>query len=127
MRVFRLIYVSRVARRVRFADVEAIAADAATRNAERGITGMLVYSPSHFLQVLEGDEAEVTAVFSRIREDQRHSDVQTIDARIVREREFGQWAMVARHWPRGAEPDRQSLTSTSALQVVRSALSGTPE
>jgi len=123
MRVFRLIYVSRVARRVRFADAEEIARDAATRNAERDITGILVYSPSHFIQVLEGEETVVRAVFSRIRQDERHTDIQTVDARTVDEREFGQWAMVARQLPNAFELDLESLSHDAALRIVRTARS----
>jgi hypothetical protein len=96
MDVFRLVYVSRVARQVRFADAESIAQDAVDRNTANGLSGMLVYTPSHFIQVLEGEELKVRETLARIERDQRHSDLQVVDARKVEAREFYQWAMVAR-------------------------------
>lgn len=119
--LFRSIYISRVSRQVRFADAELIAQAAAENNRNHGITGILVYSPSHFIQVLEGEEAEVTAVLSRIQRDPRHFDFRIIDACPVREREFGEWAMVARRLPKSKELDLEGLNLESVLQLLRDA------
>jgi hypothetical protein len=119
MAIHRLIYVSRVARQVRFADAEQIAHEAALNNASRGLTGMLVYSPSHFIQVLEGDQVAVDDVLSRIRKDKRHDEIQVLDSRTVMTREFGAWAMVAHRLPKNQALDPQRIDCESALEILR--------
>ena len=99
--MYQLIYVSRVARQVRFADVEAIAAAAAERNARNDISGLLLYMPSHFVQVLEGPSASVEHTFQRILRDERHQDVRVVVQGPVPARRFGAWAMTARLLPPG--------------------------
>ncbi len=44
-------------------------------------------------QALEGEEADVAAVFLRINADPRHSHVRMLAERTVTVREFGTWAM----------------------------------
>lgn len=98
---FQLIYRSRVARKVRFADAEAIAVSAAERNALASISGLLLYTPMYFLQALEGDQRAVEATFARISKDDRHEEVVTLLAVEVPERQFGSWGM------RAATPSRE--------------------
>lgn len=91
----QLIYRSRVARHVRFADAEAIAAVAAQKNARSSISGLLLYTPTYFVQVLEGARAVVESTFARIAKDNRHEDVVTLSKIEVQERQFGDWGMRA--------------------------------
>jgi hypothetical protein len=98
---FQLIYRSRVARKVRFADADAIAASAAERNARASISGLLLYTPMYFLQVLEGDQRAVQATFARLSKDDRHEEVVILLQAEVPEREFGSWGM------RAATPSRE--------------------
>jgi hypothetical protein len=124
MSLLRLIYVSRVARQVRFADAEQIACDAAESNRARQLTGLLVYSPTHFIQVLEGESADVLTLISRIRLDNRHVELRILDQREVVTREFGDWAMLARRLPGTKALDATALTTEGALQLLRSACAG---
>lgn len=119
----RLIYASRVARAVRFADAEAIANAASARNQQAGLTGLLLYTPSHFLQVLEGPAQAVQQTLTRIKRDPRHSDLRVIDEQEVEAREFGSWSMTARF--AGAKPDElERLKLDEALELLRAARSG---
>lgn len=115
----RVIYRSCVARHVRFADAEAIALAAAERNQRVQITGLLLYTPSHFLQVLEGEPRALGETMQRIARDPRHAELQVIDRREVDAREFGDWAMAARFCAAQAE-ELESLDAPSALQLLRS-------
>ncbi len=116
----RVIYSSRVARAVRFADAEAIADAASVRNEQAGLTGLLLYTPSHFLQVLEGPPSAVQVTLSRIRRDPRHSDLRIIDEREIDAREFGSWSMATRY--SAAKPDQlETLTLAEALELLRAA------
>lgn len=62
-------------------------------NARAFITGMLHYNGDHFLQVLEGGRAEVSAIYHRIARDPRHSNIILISCQDVRERMFPTWSM----------------------------------
>jgi hypothetical protein len=116
----RLIYTSRVARHVRYSDAEQIALAATERNASLGITGLLLYTPSHFIQVLEGVDQVLTATLSRIDRDARHSNLRILDDREVTDREFGAWAMRAQLCLAPAATLEQ-LTVDGALQLLRAA------
>ena len=62
-------------------------------NAARAVTGMLLYIQRSFFQVLEGNEAQVTAVYEKLRLDPRHHRVTRIIAEPILKRDFGQWTM----------------------------------
>ena len=115
--LFRLIYMSRVARPTRLADVEAIVSTAVSRNAANSITGMLVYTPSHFLQYLEGDERMVRSTFERIRKDPRHTELRVLGEAAVSARRFEQWAMVARQLPSATTQELTRLNADEALAL----------
>ncbi len=66
---------------------------ARARNARFGITGALLFSQGRFVQVLEGDEGPVTDVLEMIKRDPRHTEIDVLPARYVRERKFAQWSM----------------------------------
>jgi hypothetical protein len=117
-RMHRVIYRSRVARQVRFADAEAIARAAAERNQRVQITGLLLYTPSYFLQVLEGEQGAIRKTMQRIARDVRHADIQVLDEREVAAREFGNWGMAARFL--GTQSDEiESLDGAGALELLR--------
>ena len=69
---------------------------AAHKNKLSGITGCLLASDSEFFQVLEGDRAEVMALFDKIRVDSRHFGVNLIWSVEIKERAFGDWSMLCR-------------------------------
>jgi hypothetical protein len=63
------------------------------RNRGDGITGLLAFSGQAFLQLLEGDEAKVSAAFRRIAGDPRHRDVHVLGRLPVAARAFADWDM----------------------------------
>jgi len=75
------------------AELGPILASAVRHNKEDGITGMLLYSGGNFLQVLEGDEAQVRATYERICRDPRHRNVSKLTEEQVPERHFSDWSM----------------------------------
>ncbi len=74
-------------------DVAAILESSARNNPERNITGLLLYNGRNFLQLLEGEGAELDALMKRIGQDQRHSGVSLLHKSSVPERVCPQWAM----------------------------------
>jgi len=63
------------------------------RNKPAGLTGALVFDDSWFLQVLEGERADVWKTFKRIESDERHAGVVVVEIKPMQERMFGNWWM----------------------------------
>ena len=62
-------------------------------NAERNVTGVLLYSEGTFIQVIEGDNDDVDAIFSKIETDTRHKNLITLIDGPIQERSFSDWSM----------------------------------
>lgn len=63
------------------------------RNASLGVTGALLFNEGRFLQVLEGGEADVRAIYKSICADRRHTGVTLIFAGPAARRHFRRWSM----------------------------------
>jgi hypothetical protein len=73
--------------------VNSILASSTRNNPENDITGVLVATRTHFLQVLEGEFEALNATFERIARDKRHDTLQLISFTEIEERQFADWAM----------------------------------
>ncbi len=62
-------------------------------NMQLGITGMLLYKDGEFMQVLEGEQAAVQALYARIARDPRHQRATTILEGPTDARHFPDWSM----------------------------------
>ena len=62
-------------------------------NALDGVTGLLIFNGSRFLQIVEGAEAAIDDLVGRLRADDRHSAFEMRDERVVAERAFPDWSM----------------------------------
>ena len=63
------------------------------RNAERGITGVLVCGDGVFMQAIEGGRAAVNSLYGEILRDARHRDVVLLRYEEITERRFAGWTM----------------------------------
>lgn len=79
------------------ADLPRILEQSRHNNAIDGVTGLLWSDGRRFLQVLEGTEESVSAVFRRIGADDRHRAIVVLADRQVEERQFGGWTMAFRN------------------------------
>lgn len=67
----------------------------ARRNNRRdGITGALICRHDIYLQLVEGPENAIDALYARIVEDDRHSDVRLLLSGVAEERLFPEWEML---------------------------------
>jgi len=73
--------------------VESILESSTKNNPANAITGVLVATETHFLQVLEGEFEALNATFERISRDTRHHEIQLISFGEIEERRFGDWGM----------------------------------
>lgn len=74
-------------------DLEAIHRTARETNALEGITGMLIFNGTNFLQIIEGGHAAIDELVERLRRDHRHSGLEIHDERSVEELSFPDWSM----------------------------------
>jgi hypothetical protein len=74
-------------------ELAALLENARETNARHRITGLLLHREDSFLQVLEGDEADVRAIYNRISEDPRHRNLNVLFAEPIDAREFADWRM----------------------------------
>ncbi len=92
---FRLIYRSRntIPADQRKAEFGTLFSTARSNNKRQQITGALLIHGGWFAQVLEGAEAPVRALFTRIERDPRHENLSVISAGPAGGRLFSRWAM----------------------------------
>ena len=74
-------------------DIEAIHHTALELNALDGITGLLIFNGTHFLQIIEGAPNAIDDLVERLRRDPRHSGLEIRDVRPVGDRSFPDWTM----------------------------------
>jgi hypothetical protein len=73
--------------------VDDLVADARTRNEQLGLTGALIYTRTHFAQVLEGKPQGIEAVMASIRADSRHRNLCVVADEAIEKRHFPNWTM----------------------------------
>ncbi|GAB2578153.1 BLUF domain-containing protein [Microlunatus antarcticus] len=95
--IFCTVYVSVAAEPWDQADLTALLAQSRTANAAVDVTGLLLYRDDVFMQVLEGEEEVVRALYRRIAADPRHHDVANIWVAHAPRRRFPDWSMGFRH------------------------------
>ena len=67
---------------------------ASRRNNPRcDLTGALVFTGEHFVQVLEGDPLSIRTLFTTLRADPRHHSIRVVQKRLLPHRSFLRWAM----------------------------------
>lgn len=109
--------------------VDRIVAAARVSNAATGITGALVYTERHFVQVLEGDDAAIDALMVKLRADSRHEKLIVTIRAPLSVRMFENWDLAysgAAHFFRRrvaplldeADPDGQRRAAHALLDVM---------
>lgn len=73
--------------------VNSILVTSTRNNSANGITGVLIATRTHFLQVLEGEFEALNETFERISRDTRHDKIQLISFAEIEERRFSEWSM----------------------------------
>lgn len=74
-------------------DLEDIHRTARELNALDGVTGLLVFNGTHFLQIIEGSESAIDELVERLRKDRRHTGFEIRDQRKIEKRSFPDWSM----------------------------------
>ena len=93
MALYRLIYVSQASSDLEYPDLMNILQKSEKNNRPVGITGMLSFGDSMFLQILEGSRRVVSQTYNRILSDKRHFNAELIDFSEIEYRDFSVWSM----------------------------------
>lgn len=91
--LIQLVYLSSSRQLLNDSELAAILEKSQRNNAMLDITGALIYHDGNFIQLLEGPEENVLALYEKIKEDQRHSSVTTLIQSPIQQREFSSWSM----------------------------------
>jgi Sensors of blue-light using FAD len=95
MNLYRLVYSSYAKSDLGYHDLKDIMEKSEKNNQSEGITGLLCYGDSVFLQILEGDRTIVSKTYHRIALDTRHHTPELIECIPIESRLFGIWSMKA--------------------------------
>ena len=93
----RLVYSSRSSLKgtaeERLAEVANILRASRANNLKAGLTGVLLFDGTTFLQALEGPIAEIERLHETISCDRRHEEITLIDLISIKVRDYDAWSM----------------------------------
>jgi hypothetical protein len=92
-RLYELIYGSLQTRPFTPMQLSELLALARARNQGLDVSGVLLHQKGTFVQVLEGDEMVVGALYDRITRDKRHKNVAVFRRGPIQARQFPAWSM----------------------------------
>ncbi|MEY3417626.1 MAG: hypothetical protein RL060_1738 [Bacteroidota bacterium] len=78
-------------------------------NSQDTVTGLLMYSKTHFIQYIEGPILNVNRLFAKIKLDYRHRNCLIISTQFLDERIFPSWQMASKSF------DENKLTMISEM------------
>jgi hypothetical protein len=118
-KLFRLAYISAASKPFSKAELRSLLKQASERNAEAGVTGMLLNKEGRFMQILEGSKAAVKTTFGRISKDPRHHGIIVILKESANERDFPGWPMAFQNLD---SPEQQTVPGYS--EFLNTSLTG---
>lgn len=96
MSLYAIAYVSWASADLAPVELDLLLADATAFNRVAGVTGVLMFDGSRFLQYLEGPRDGVASVHGRVLNARRHERIQQLAAGQVETRWFPRWTMATR-------------------------------
>ena len=120
MDITSLTYTSLARLDLQASDREDIHRAARELNALDGITGLLVFNGTHFLQIVEGTREAVEELLDRLRRDPRHTGLEVRDQHRVAQRSFPDWSMELVRVKAGYFDAKDMLKVGFALTVIES-------
>ncbi len=109
--ILQLLYISQAATPMDSKALMELLSQCHRKNGQLKLTGLLLYSAGHFIQLLEGDPAAVSQVYECIRHDPRHTNLRVLLQEPARQRIFDRWRMGLLNMDDGSALDRDRLMS----------------
>ncbi len=119
MSLHQLVYLSQSTHKMSKEDLLALLKQAKANNAAIDVTGSLFYNGGWFMQVLEGSEATLTALYDKITNDPRHHDTRLLYKEPAAYRTFVRWSMNMTNLE-----DRQADKYEELVEVIEAAKAG---
>ncbi len=119
----QLVYVSTRTPNCTDSEIQKILESCKKNNHGTGITGVLLYSPTNFVQYIEGDYKTIISLYDKIKTDKRHKNPVLISSAPIQERAFPSWQMGARKFDVDAV-DFQTEISPEDQTIFKAILSG---
>lgn len=94
--MYCLVYMSSPTHEMDDDEVHDLLRRAKNNNDRDGITGILIHDRRRYLQLLEGDEANVEATFARISLDPSHRAIIRLHSGTTSRRQFPGWALASK-------------------------------
>jgi len=92
----QLVYVSNRKSNCTQDEIDKILASCKKNNPTMDITGVLLYSDTKFIQLVEGEAKVIMGLYDKIKKDARHSNPKMISYGAIREKAFPSWHMGTR-------------------------------
>ena len=130
-----LLYVSQPVGPITSTVTSSILKAAIPKNKSENITGVLCQGSGIYMQILEGERSKVNSLYSLIKEDPRHKNVELILFEDIKERRYGNWSMALVHLSKDdplvqmkhPEFDPYSATGKDAMDLMEDLIkSGSP-
>lgn len=122
----QLIYVSNRKPSCTAQEIDNILAACKKNNPPLDITGVLLYSDTKFIQLVEGESKVIMGLYDKIKTDSRHSNAMMISYNPIKEKSFPSWHMGSRQL-KGNEVDFKTDISAEDKSIFNSILSGKEE
>lgn len=113
--LYRITYTSHSSRLFNRNSLTAITSVSRRNNIKREITGLLVYCDRRFFQVLEGEEAVLSHLMSRLLADPRHRGLSMVEHGPVEQRAFTTWRLCC---PSQDAPVQSSVPSSPLAELI---------
>jgi Sensors of blue-light using FAD len=91
--MFHIVYASSASQAFTKSDLQTLLQEIRPKNADLGITGMLLYKDGNFMQALEGEEEVLTRLVRIIQHDSRHKGLLVLLRGSSEQRLFPDWSM----------------------------------
>lgn len=101
--MYHIIYISSAVRLLSNEELFELLKKSRKYNSVHNITGCLFYKDGNFLQIIEGDKADVEFLFEKIKKDQIHKGIIILFEEKIQSREFPQWEMAFHNFNNDAE------------------------
>ena len=116
--LYEVLYVSQLAPDTPVSAVASIAAHARMANAQRSLTGLLVFDGQRFCQQLEGSQKNVLSAMARIWQDPRHIEVSVVHQGMLGARRFSSFSLAFSEMDGGDLLEQlERLDGAAALQA----------
>lgn len=115
-----LVYLSTATQHFSDSDLDALLDTARVKNKELNISGMLLFVNDIFIQVLEGEDEKVDALFRKIGMDPRHKSVLKLYDEKIEERLFDDWSMAFKK----STPEELSTLGYFSLEDIKEITEG---